>query len=665
MIRICLILIIATCCQFIFAQNSKYTTRKTAPPKALKCYDKGRQYGQEGEYDKALKQYDKALSIDDTFVDAYIQKGYIFYDKGNYPQAENLLHQVTTMAPDYKARNFYYLAMTQLRQRKLEDAAKNFEYYLHLDDKSKQLKEKAAKHLANCKFSMKAIRNPVDFKPTKLDKTINTEHSEYLPCFTADGETLIFTRLSTDEDFYMSKKGPNGWEESTPIVAINTPHNEGAQSISADGKLMIFTACNREDGLGSCDLYFSEVKNGSWSKPTNMGAPVNSRGWESQPSLSADGKTLYFAKNINPREKNIDIYVSQRQTDGSWGQPQNLGKPINTKDKDESPFIHPDGQTLYFMSKGHPGLGGHDLFLSRKQADQSWGEPINLGYPINTEGSEGALVVSLDGKTAYFASDRGTKSVGTDASVFDTGKPIGHTDIYTFTLTEAARPQPVTFVKARVFDAETKEPLSAEVEFLELNNGKKFASKQTDSDGEFLICLPIGQNYSLNVSKPEYLFHSEHFALAENLTTDESFLLEIGLKRIATAVVAAPESTKEAVPYKEGVAIVLKNVFFDTGSAELRSESYPELLHLKDLLEKHPTLRIRINGHTDNVGNDADNMRLSQNRAKAVYDFLITKGIVANRLAYQGFGETYPVADNATADGRQENRRTEFVVLGK
>ncbi|MEK7254279.1 MAG: hypothetical protein AAB316_06005, partial [Bacteroidota bacterium] len=328
---------------------------------------------------------------------------------------------------------------------------------------------------------------------------------------------------------------------------------------------------DRPGGLGRCDLYFSELVNGKWTQVKNIGAPVNSAAYESLPSLSADGKTLFFTSERRGGLGGLDLWFSQRQLDGKWGEPQNLGAPVNSNSSDQAPFIHPDGQTLYFMSKGHPGLGEYDLFLSRRQPDGKWGEPQNLGFPINTKGNEGAFTVSLDGKTAYFATD---KEGG-----------LGKNDIYTFDLHEAAQPQPVTYVKATVSDSETKAKLSANVEFVDLATGLVFVSAVTDNGGEFLVTLPAGKDYSLNVSKEKYLFYSENFALAHGGSLEKPFLLDIPLPPIPAGGAGDPESKSKP--------IVLKNVFFETGSAALKKESLTELNRLKKLLEDNPSLKIQ------------------------------------------------------------------------
>ena len=645
--------------QTSFAQpksNGDYLTRKTVSEKLKKTYKKGKEYSRAGQNEKALKEFSKALKKEPTFIDAQIQWAAIHYDMRNYELAEEGFEKALSIDALYKKKVMYTLAITEMKLKKFDESAQHFEEYLASKPNNEILEAKAKKNAANSKFMETAFANPVPYEPQSLGENINTSYPEYLPALTADGKRLIYTaRLYGQEDFMMSTKVDGVWQKGVLLDGINTELNEGAQSISADGKFLVFTACNRKDGYGSCDLYFSEVRDGRWTPAANIGTPINSRSWESQPSISSDGRALYFTSNRKGGKGGKDIWVSYRQKDGKWGTPQNCGDMINSPYNDQSPFIHADNQTLYFMSDGHPGMGGHDLFFARKKNEKEWFKPKNLGYPINTEAGEGAMVLSLDGKTAYFASD--IKNVKAGESVFDSGQKGGHTDLYSFELYAEARPQPVTYVQAYVYDLETKKKLSAKVDFIDLNSSETYASSYTDMDGEFLVCLPLGKNYALNISKEKYLFHSENFSLEKTGSLDNPFLLKIGLQPIKEQPVETADAPTTSPP------IVLRNVLFETGSAELKSESLFELNQLLQLLEKNSSLKIQINGHTDNVGSDENNLLLSTNRAKAVVDFLIKNGIAASRLSHQGFGETKPIESNETDWGRQSNRRTEFVML--
>ncbi len=643
-------------------EAQSYTTKKTVSGKLKKIWEKGMQYNLKGEDVKAIKEFEKALSMDPRFIDAQLQWAALHYELKRYDLGEQGFEKVLAIDPDYNKKVWYTLGLAELRQNKYTEAAEHFKAYLDSGARNKTLVRKAKLMEGNARFIGQALENPVPYNPVSLGDNVNSPNSEYLPSLTADGQTLVYTvRERMDENFYVSTMTEEGWSVGKPIEAINTPMNEGAQSISADGKMIFFTDCGGRKGYGSCDLFYAEVKNGRWTKARNVRSPVNSKSWDAQPSISSDKNALYFCSNREGGQGESDIWVSYRQEDGTWGVPENLGDVINTPTKEQSPFIHPDGQTLYFMSNGHPGMGGYDLYFSRKQADGSWGTPVNMGYPINTKNNEGALIISLDGTTAYYASDRRLGTTNEDA---DFGDPnlSSDTDLYQFELYEAARPQPVTYVQAEVFDIETKEPLSANIEFVDLETGATFAKSQTDTEGEFLICLPLGKNYALNVSKQRYLFYSDNFALDHNNDSPES-PTTVGTYRLSIGLQPIKETVAEGTPITKGQPVILKNVFFETAKADLRPESLVELNRLRQLLEDNPSLNIRINGHTDNVGSDTDNLQLSDDRAKAVYNYLVTNGIAAARLSSKGYGEDEPIDTNDTEEGRQKNRRTEFVVV--
>jgi outer membrane protein OmpA-like peptidoglycan-associated protein/tetratricopeptide (TPR) repeat protein len=623
-------------------------TYKTASEKLKKVYRKGLMASRSYDLDGAMKFFEKAIKLEPQFIDAHIQVASILYERAMLKDAEAAFERILEMDETHNPKVLFTAGMTEWRQNKYGEAAEHFDRYLNSDSDNKVLLKRAQELKANCIFLTEALNNPVPFDPKNVSPNINTEDSEYLPTLTADGQWLFYTKvIEGQEDFYMSRKMNGEWQKGEPIDIINTPLNEGAQTLTADGRLFVFTACDRKDGYGSCDLYYSRQRNGRWQAPINIGRPVNTTAWESQPSLSANGEALYFSSKRPGGMGGRDIWVSYRQPDGSWGKPENLGAPVNTARDEEAPYIHPDNSTLYFMSDGHPGMGGKDLYLSRRGEDGRFGEPQNLGYPINTKAHEGALFISLDGRTAYFATDR---ELAGD-STLDERLARRNTDIYAFDLYEEARPLPATYVKARVYDAETNEPLIASIEFTSLNSGNPVVKANTDLSGTFLFCLPALQDYGLNVRKSGYLFFSENFALSREGTFDEPYVLDIPLQ---------PISKSETVKSKP---IILKNVFFETGSAELLPSSITELTRLKELLEENPGLRIRINGHTDNVGSEEDNQLLSENRAKSVYTFLLDNGIEAERLRYKGFGESQPISDNERPEGRQANRRTEFEVI--
>jgi outer membrane protein OmpA-like peptidoglycan-associated protein len=395
---------------------------------------------------------------------------------------------------------------------------------------------------------------------------------------------------------------------------------------------MFFTACQKADSYGGCDIYFAKKTGNRWSEAINIGEPVNSRYWESQPSISSDGRTLYFVSNRPGGKGGMDIWKSYINDHGRFSKPENLGDSINTRGTESGPFIHPDNQTLYFASDAWLGMGGLDLYVSRKGVTNQWKRPDNLGYPINTHKDEEFLIVNAKGNLAYFSSNReGSR-----------GK-----DIYNFELYDEAQPFQVTYVKGKVFDAVTNEKLKAKFELIDLETSKlvmeAFSHNKT---GEFLVCLPVNKNYALNVSKTGYLFYSENFSLKNPENPSETFLMDIPLQ-----------------PIREGAIVVLKNIFYETDKYDLKPESKAELSKLISFLNKNPKVNIEISGHTDNIGEDDYNIKLSRNRALSVYNYLTENEISNTRLSYEGYGENSPVASNETEKGRAQNRRTEFKIV--
>lgn len=627
---------------FSFAQT--YTTLKTTTEKALAAYNEGMREASSGAAAIAQGYFEKAIKADPKFIDAKLSLADTYIDLRDFFKAEQYFEEALALDTTYAPVAFLFLGKVEWELEKYGECAQHIGSYLR-SNPSNERNKKIARSLYSCaSFAAEAVKNPVPFNPKGVGSSINTTESEYFPSLTADGSTLIFTRRERgDENFYTSTLKDNQWQLATPLEGVNTRENEGAQAISPDGTWLVFTACNREgDGSqGSCDLYWSQLKATGWTKPVPFSNVINSALWEAQPTIGADNKTLIFSRGNGGPNTPISLWQTTRQAGGKWAKPEKLPPQINVGGKVHTPFLHPDGQTLYFSSDSLPGMGGSDIFFVRRELDGTWGKPENIGYPINTKGEEGMIVVSLDGKTAYYASDRKGGA--------------GGIDIYSFELPERARPRPVTYAKARVVDATTGYPVVAKVDFIDLKTGQSYVATNTKADGTALVCLPAGRDYALNVTKDKYLFFSDNFNLTGVATFDQPFTLNIELQPIA-----ADSISGKIAP--GGKPIVLRNVFFETGSASLRPESAAELDRLATLLTQFPTLRIQINGHTDNVGNDATNQTLSEQRAKSVQDYLIGKSIDPARLKFKGFGESKPIESNDTTEGKARNRRTEFEV---
>ena len=534
------------------------------------------------------------------------------------------------------------MATAELKSGSYRNAFVHFNAYLDLKTGSETDIELTKKSIRTCEFAINAIKNPVPFNPVSIGDSVNTTDDEYWPSITADGQTLMFTRQGrgkqsdrrNQEDFYVSRLVNNVWSRAQNAGRpLNTPQNEGAQSLSSDGSYMYFTACERSDGYGRCDIYYSIFDGSSWSEPVNIGPPVNSKYWESQPSISANGRMLFFVSNRPGGVGGMDLWYSLLDKNGKWGIPKNLGTEINTPDDEMSPFIHFDGKTLYFSSNGRIGMGGFDLYVTRMKEDTTWTEPKNLGYPINTFNDEMGLIIDAAGQRAYYSTIR-NKSNGKD--------------IYTFSLYEAVRPDPVSYFRGKVYDSETGKLLDAEYELIKLKTGQVIASGATDKSGSFLLCLPSGFNYGLNVNKAGYLFYSDNFMLEGIHSVSEPFNKRILLK-----------------PIKVGETIQLTNVFYEFDSWELKKESIAELNRLYDLLRENTTISVEIGGYTDSIGTDAYNLSLSERRARSVVSYLMDKGISGDRLTSRGYGAAFPIGNNITDNGRRLNRRTEVKIIGR
>lgn len=624
------------------------TTKTITGEKKKRTYTKGQT---KTDYPAAIKAFTKQLSTDPNNVKTLVDRGNAYYAIKEYARSELDFKHALSIDPNFSNKVYLYQATVQRLQEKHKAAADSYAQYLKTCDQADDSCKRADRYQKEASFAADAVSNPVDFDPTLLAETINTTNSQYLPHFTIDGNKMIYTeRIGNQEDLYMSYLKDGKLSKGKPIDGLNTPYNEGAHCITPDGKQIIFTVCDGLRTYGSCDLFFSSLTKNGWTKPKNLGKGVNSQGWDSQPSISGDGKKLYFSSKRPGGYGGSDLYVAS-VTDKGWGDVVNLGENINSYGNDESPFIHQDDRTLYFRSNGHIGMGDYDIFVARRETlNDSFDDVKNIGYPINSAGDEGGLYVSLDGSTGYFASDKSFYQGETGA----VGKK--NLDIYSFDLPVSAKPSPVSYFKTKVINGNTGLEVQALIKILDIDTGKEYLTKKTSEGIDFLVPVPLGKNYLISVTKKGYLYHSENFA-----STDQ----HIGAKPMEKTIEIFPievEETTEIIA--ESKPIILNNIFFETGSAILKSESTYEITNLANQLRSNTSLRIKILGHTDNVGSDTDNQKLSEARAKSVYDALMSKGVSASKLAYEGRGETQPIADNDTNEGRQRNRRTEFVVLG-
>ncbi|MCB0794661.1 MAG: OmpA family protein [Flavobacteriales bacterium] len=641
-------LIVFLCLPMVaMGQMRDYTTKDK---KAIKLYEEGSAAMHRREWRSAEAQLAKAAAFDERFVEPRFALAELCDMQDRDTEAMKWYREAIALAPKFFPSAYLHLADIEFRNQELEAAEMHYRTYLELEQEPMR-RARAQLGIQNCAFVAQALKSPVPFEPMNLGPGVNSANGEYYPCLTADDATLLFTRDLPDErspwghqeDFYVSRRGEDrSWSDAVPVTEVITAGNEGAGTLSPDGRFIIFTACAGLDGdygggrqgMGSCDLFISRRMGGRWSKPENLGPPVNSRNWESQPSLGSDGRTLYFVRGQQAADgiKSMDIFMSRLGPDGAFSAPERLPASVNTLYQEESVQIHPDGRTLYFSSNGHPGFGGLDIYVSRMQEDGTWGQALNLGWPINSGSDENSLQVNAEGNIAYFASDR--------------KGGYGDLDLYSFELYAEARPTPVGHIRGRVTDRSTGGPLEADVELFDVATGALATAAYSDPvSGEFLVCLPKGRKYALNASSTGYLFYSETYDLS-------------------AATLAGPvELDVPLEPLTSGHSIALRNIFFPTASHELLPESNAELDKLQTLLELNPSVRVELSGHTDDVGSEDDNLALSEARARAVRDHLVANGIDPARIEARGYGETKPVAPNTNEEGRALNRRTEVTVL--
>ncbi len=620
----------------------------TRSNRALKFYDQGKRDYELLYYDRAENSLKAAVGEDSGFLEAHLLLGQLYSDTGDWEKAVRHYRAAKEIDPLFFPPALYSLGRAEFRTGRYTEATTNLELYLKQPGASARLKTEAEKMLASCRFALSFPESLFETEPISAGDSVNTTLDEYWPSVTGDGLQLIFTRevkraagygrdfnRDRQEDFYISRLTKDGyWGTARNAGApLNTAGNEGAQSISSDGRSMFFTACDRNDGQGRCDIYFSSYDGNRWSPGVNLGQPVNTTYWESQPSVSPNGRMLFFVSNRPGGMGGMDIWYSVRGNDGRWGRPVNPGKAINTAGDEFSPFIYFNGKTLYFSSNGRESFGGHDIYVTTMNRDSTWTTPENLGPPVNTPADETGLVIESSGRRAYFSSVRDKER----------GK-----DIFYLDLPQRIQPEPVLYFRGNVIDKQSGQPITARYELTDLTYRTDVISSVTDGRGGFFVCLPQGSSYGLNVTAEGYMIFSENFDFAEGYTSAEPLTKTIALNKV-----------------RKGEFMRMYNVFYDTDSWELLEASIPELEHLLQFLVVNNTVVIEIGGHTDSDGSDQHNQRLSERRAESVRAYLVKRGIDSKRIFSHGYGETSPVADNLTPAGKRLNRRTEITILSE
>lgn len=578
---------------------------------------------------------------------------YVKRQNSDFGQAERYFRKVLELCPDYDPYVHYYLAEISYSKEDYQGTVQHLTDFLRDVEKIKTDDDynRAVSLLDYSKFYLEMITHPVPFNPEVVEG-ISSPENEYLAILSPDNQIALFTRekkILPDRNSLLRTAGykekfmfsildyqgnfPVGEEMPEPF---NVNDNEGGPTLTADNNLLYYTVCqyDKVNHYLNCDIYYSEYKNDEWQEIKNAGSRINKpMSWESQPSISTDGTVLFFVSDRPGGHGGYDIYKTTRSGNNEWSPPVNLGPLINSSGNEKSPFIHPDGKTLYFSSDGWMGMGGYDVFYTRLQDDGNYRKPENLGYPINSPEDEVGFFVSTDGTRGFFASNK--------------LKEQGGWDLYSFDLYDKARPEKVLFIKGKVKDENSFEPVKARIELRNVETQKVNEVSLDSTTGKYVAVTSFENDYIMTIKKEGYVYESKYISR-----------IDLTFKTPATV-------DMEIQPIELEKSYRINDIYFAFNSYELTPESKVVLDQLTEFLRLNNSLSIQIQGYTDAIGNDAANLILSENRAKSVYDYLITNKVPASRLTFKGFGENQPLATNDTEEGRAMNRRTCFVITHK
>jgi outer membrane protein OmpA-like peptidoglycan-associated protein/tetratricopeptide (TPR) repeat protein len=612
-------------------------------------------------YNQAFPLLREVEKSDPEFAGTYYYLGIVYTfrkEKRNLTAAKRYFEKTIDLCPDFNIDVHYHLANIAFGAGEFEETIQQIDKYLafqaQIDNDEYLVYAKMLKNDAVEKRDL--FSTTVPFNPVVV-KGISSKFSEYLVIISPDNELAFYTRQQPISDklsayasdagfaekFFMSERMSNGeFDAGREMGApFNRRQNEGGATLTIDNRELFYTVCEwtmcsqRNERYYNCDIYYTRKEFGNWIEIEPLSGNVNTPCyWESMPSISSDGQTLYFTSDRPGGFGGYDLYESNRKPDGTWTEPVNLGAKINTPGNEKTPFIHTDSQTLYFSSDGRPGMGGYDIYFSKKMDNGTWTEPKNIGYPINTQYDDIGFIVSTDGRYGYFSSDR-------------LGLGPGGSDFYSFELYEAARPEKVLFIKGDITDDKTNTPVEARVELRNLDT-KVIHHIPVDSEtGKYVVALPFKSDYVLTVKKEDYVYESMYIS-AEDSVYDGPTQVDMELQAVEV-----------------GRSYKLNDIFYEYDSDELTKQSKLVLEEFLVFLKENPRIKVAINGHTDNVGGAEYNRNLSERRAKSVYDYLVAHGVQSSRLSFKGFGFAQPVASNETEEGRALNRRTEFVITEK
>lgn len=629
--------------------------------KELKLYNQAFDYFRDRKFNEASQLFRQVLEMDSACGKCYFFLGMINFKRVDYnlKAAKRYFEQSIALCPEFDIYVYYYLGDIYYGAEDWKMAEKYLSIFLKDPEKidSEKDQTRAEAMLKYAIINNQLLNNPVPFNPQCV-KGVSSVSDEYIPSISPDGENLYYVRVIQmppnkndlikktvfKEKFYFSKKNgeiySNGEEMPYPF---NVFPNEGGASLTIDNNELYYSVCRDKGTYLNCDIYYTRKdESGLWNDIEPVPVVNNDDTWESMPCISADGSTLYFVSDRAGGLGGYDIYYSRKDVKGVWGTPVNMGKNINTPFNEKTPFMHSDGQTFYFSSDSPNlgGLGNYDIYFTRLQPDGGWGKPVNIGYPINSESVDDGFFVSLDGKTGYFTSNK--------------YNGVGGWDIYAFELYKEARPEEMRILKGNIKEENTEKPVNAKIEIKNVET-KKVKQIPVDSiSGNYSMVINTRNNYILTVKKPDYAYESKLIASEGDTLTN---------------IIASRKTVKEIdfkiKPITIGTSYRLNDIYFATGEFELNIETKAILDGFIEFLNENIKIKVAIHGHTDNIGNDDNNMILSENRSKSVYNYLIENKVKPERLSYKGFGETKPVASNDTEQGRAKNRRTEFVILEK
>ena len=621
------------------AQNYQLSSNNK---KAIKYYNNAESYYKNNNYPKAIEFLTKSLKHDNKFIEAWLLLG------DSYTEVDSTLKAITSYETAVSTDSTFFPHVYYLLGNLNYEAGQYKEsvYYYSLlkyPNVSQELLLKTYEKMLISGIAANIKENPVSVLIKNLGNPINTKNDEYINYTNSDKDYMMFTqrtKLPTasgvnhtyKENLMYSNRNDSLWEKPSFVdLEWKDDLNMGSLNLSTDGRRMYFTGCYWPIGQGSCDLYASHKSGLNWLRPYNLGDDINSSSWESQPIISSDSKKLFFASKRAGGKGGSDIWMSVKLNNNEWSPPINLGDSINTPKDEMTPFLHADGNTLLFASNGHPGLGGYDLFISRKDELGRWSLAKNIGYPTNSKDNEINIFTSIDGTKSWISSDRNSGQ--------------GGMDIYSFDNYDDILPKKIMYVEGTIVDKTTRRPLKAEIQITNLSTSEIINTTISDSiTGSFLLVIFPGIDYAFNISKQGYLFLSENINLKDSI---------------------GEESVKkqfELSPFAKGSQFIMNNVFFGFNEYELLPASFIELDKLLEILELNPSVKIEIIGHTDNIGNDDYNMKLSIKRAGAVCNYLIENDINSKRLFPVGMGSSLPVASNNSEQGRAKNRRTGIII---